>query len=72
MALQPSRGPRILERGVLCVIIGLAVLIGPRFMQSSRWYDMVAGAHIVGWFALILGAALIVLDLVQRAKRKKT
>ncbi len=72
MAFKPSRGPRILERGVLCVIIGLAVLIGPRFMQSSRWYDMVAGAHIVGWFALVLGVALIVLDLVQRAKRKQT
>ncbi|MDP9899247.1 hypothetical protein [Variovorax ginsengisoli] len=72
MAFQPSRGPRILERGVLCVVIGLVVLISPRFLQSSRWYDMVAGAYLVGWFALVLGAALIVLALVQRSKRPRS
>lgn len=70
MASKPSsaRAPRILERGVLCAIIGLAVLVGPYFLESTRWRDMVDGARVVGWFALVLGIALIVLDLVQRCK----
>lgn len=71
MASQPSRAPRILERGVLCLLIGIAVLVGPRFMSSTGFREMVAGAYIVGWFAVVLGAALIVLDLVQRARRPK-
>lgn len=58
------------ERGVLCLLIGIAVLVGPQFLQSTRWHDMIAGAATVGWFALVLGIALIVVDLVQRAKRK--
>ena len=30
-----------------------------------------AGASTVGWFALVLGVALVVVDLVQRAKGKR-
>jgi uncharacterized membrane protein HdeD (DUF308 family) len=59
------------ERGALCLLIGIVVLVGPRFMQSSGWHDMVAGAALVGWFALVLGAALIVADLLQRARAKR-
>ena len=71
MALQPSSGPRILERGALCAVIGLAVIVGPYFLQSTRWYDMVAGARIVGWFALVLGVELIVLALLQRRRQSQ-
>ena len=66
-----SRQLRTLERGILCVLIGAAVLLGPHFLQGTRWFEMVAGASIVGWFALVLGAALIVVDLVQRAKARR-
>ena len=59
------------ERGILCVLIGIAVLVGPRFMQSSGWQDVIAGAYLVGWFALALGIALIVVDLLQRAKNAR-
>ena len=59
------------ERGVLCLLIGIAVLVAPHFLGSSGWHDMIAGAATVGWFALVLGVALIVVDLVQRAKGKK-
>jgi hypothetical protein len=58
------------ERGVLCLLIGIAVLVAPHFLTSSGWHDMIAGAATVGWFALVLGAALIAVDLVQRAKGK--
>ncbi len=59
------------ERGILCLLIGIAVLLGPRFLQSSGWHDVIAGASTVGWFALALGAALIVVDLAQRARSKR-
>ncbi|MCU4117975.1 hypothetical protein [Variovorax sp. N23] len=71
MASKPSRAPRMAERGVLCLLIGIAVLVAPYFLQSPHWHDMIAGAATVGWFALVLGMALIVVDLVQRAKGKR-
>ena len=57
------------ERGLLCIAIGGAVLVAPQFLQSPRWHDMVAGASVVGWFALALGIALVAVDLFQRTKR---
>ncbi|MDM0074341.1 hypothetical protein QTH90_08115 [Variovorax sp. J2P1-59] len=60
----------MLERGILCILIGAAVLIAPSFLQSPTWREMVGGAYIVGWFALVLGIALVVVDLLQRAKAK--
>jgi len=60
----------MLERGILCILIGAAVLIAPHFLQSPAWRDTVGGAHVVGWFALALGVALVVVDLLQRAKTK--
>jgi hypothetical protein len=54
----------------LCILIGAAVLIAPQFLTSPHWHDMLAGARVVGWFALVLGLALVVVDLFQRARRK--
>ncbi|MFH0133319.1 hypothetical protein ACGLHS_24120 [Variovorax sp. VaC1] len=68
---RPSRPLRTLERGILCLVIGAAVLLGPRFLQGTRWFEMVAGAYLVGWFALVLGAALIVVELVKRGKSRQ-
>ena len=68
---RPSRQPRMLERGILCLLIGAAVLLGPHFLQGTRWFEMVAGASVVGWFAVALGIALIVVDLVQRGKTRQ-
>ncbi len=58
------------ERGLLCILIGAAVLIAPHFVTSAGWREMLVGAHVVGWFALVLGIALVVVDLIQRAKGK--
>lgn len=65
---QPKRQLRTLERGILCLAIGAAVLLAPRFLQGTRWFDMVAGAYVVGWFALALGVALVGVGLFQRGK----
>ena len=55
-------------RDSLCLVIGAAVLLAPRFLQGTRWFEMVAGAYLVGWFALVLGVALVVVGLVRRGK----
>lgn len=68
---QPKRQLRTLERGILCLVIGAAVLLGPRFLQGTRWFEMVAGAYLVGWFALVLGVALIVVELVKLGKKRE-
>ena len=70
MASKPSRALRTLERGVMCIVIGALVLIAPNFLQSPMWRDMVGGAYLVGWFALVLGIALVTVELVQRARNK--
>ena len=68
---QPKRQLRTLERGILCLVIGAAVLLGPRFLQGTRWFEMVAGAYLVGWFALVLGIALIVVELVKLGRKRE-
>lgn len=59
----------MLERGLMCILIGAAVLIAPHFLSSPGWRDTIGGAHVVGWFALVLGVALVAVDLLQRAKK---
>ena len=62
--------PRMLPRGIACIVIGIVVLLAPRFLQSPGYRDMVAGAHLVGWFAIVLGVALAGVALVgHRARR---
>ncbi|RUR70069.1 hypothetical protein EJP67_23730 [Variovorax guangxiensis] len=68
---RPSRPLRTLERGILCLVIGIAVLLAPRFLQGTRWFEMVAGAYLVGWFALVLGIALIVVELVKLGRKRE-
>ncbi|MBU1360877.1 MAG: hypothetical protein KKC79_17530 [Gammaproteobacteria bacterium] len=70
MASRPSTAPRMLERGLLCIFIGAVVLIAPHFLQSDFWRTTVAGAYIVGWFALALGIALVAVELRKRAQSR--
>lgn len=70
MAQPQKRQLRTLERGILCLVIGAAVLLAPRFLQGTRWFEMVAGAYLVGWFALVLGAVLVVGELVKRGRSR--
>ena len=66
MAVQDSG--QMLPRGIACIVIGLVVLLAPRFLQSQVYRDMFAGAAVVGWFAIALGVALAVVGLVKRSK----
>lgn len=61
----------LLFKGVLIALIGLGVLLAPYFVESPGMQGIVAQATPVGWFALVLGAAFIVLYLVRRARRSR-
>ena len=56
----------LLFKSILCALIGLAVLLAPSFMSASGFRATVAGASLVGWFALVLGCAFGVLYAVRR------
>jgi len=56
----------LLFKGCLCVLIGLAVLVSPHFIKSPGMQGIVAGASLVGWFALVLGLAFGGLYLKRR------
>lgn len=60
----------MIERGVMCILIGAAVLVAPNFLQSRTWREMVSGAYVVGWFAVVLGIALVAVALIQRARTR--
>ena len=49
----------LLQRGIMCALIGLAVLIAPSFMAPTGMREAVAGSSLVGWFALVLGIAFL-------------
>lgn len=49
----------LLIKGILCTLIGLGVLVSPYFINSPGMQNIVAKSSLVGWFALVLGCALI-------------
>ena len=59
----------MLQRGLACIAIGAAVLLAPLFLQTPAYRDMVGGAYLVGGFAIVLGTALVAVELVGRARR---
>ncbi|QDL38374.1 hypothetical protein [Rhodoferax sediminis] len=61
----------LLQKGVLCVLIGLAVLISPAFLTSPGMRSIVAASALVGWFALVLGCAFLGLYIRRRMAARK-
>jgi hypothetical protein len=59
----------LLSKGLLIAFIGLAVLVSPYFISSPALRDVVARSSLVGWFALVLGAAFIVRWALARRKK---
>ena len=60
---------QMLLRGAIVALIGAAVLLGPHLLRSPGWRELLGGAQVVGWFALVLGVAMIVVDLLRRARQ---
>lgn len=61
---------QMLLRGVIVTLIGVAVLLGPQVLRSEGWRETLVGAQMVGWFALVLGLAMIGVDLLRRVRKK--
>lgn len=59
MSLTGKKEADLAWKGGLCSLIGLAVLLGPRFMPPSGMRDTIIQSAVVGWFALVLGLAFI-------------
>ncbi|MEO8020792.1 hypothetical protein [Polaromonas sp.] len=60
----------LLFKGVLCALIGLAVLVSPHFITSPGMQGIVASSSLVGWFALVLGAGFIAVYARRRLTGK--
>jgi len=56
----------LMIKGILCVLIGLAVLVSPHYINSPGMQGIVAKASLVGWFALVLGCAFLGLSIKRR------
>ncbi|MBO9642084.1 MAG: hypothetical protein J7603_03080 [Pseudacidovorax sp.] len=55
-------------RGAMCAFIGVVVLLAPMWLKSPGWREMIGGAQTVGWFAVILGVALMGVALWRRRR----
>ena len=54
-----SGSNELLFKGLLCALIGLAVLLAPYFIKSPGVQSIVANSALVGWFALVLGCGFL-------------
>jgi uncharacterized membrane protein HdeD (DUF308 family) len=68
---QRDQAPsELLLKGIFIALIGLALLLAPRFMAATELRAIVAESYLVGWFALLLGAVFITQYAVRRLKDK--
>ena len=62
---QPKQAQRrkaeqdLLFKGIVIALIGVVVLLGPYFSRSPAVQELLRGAALVGWFALVLGVAFL-------------
>jgi uncharacterized membrane protein HdeD (DUF308 family) len=56
----------LLQRGIACIVIGLAVLLSPPFIAAPNLRAAIAGASVVGWFGVVLGVVLVAVALRRR------
>ena len=58
----------LLTKGLVIAFIGAAVLLAPYFISDPAMRNVIAQSSLVGWFALVLGAAFIVRWVLRRKK----
>jgi len=57
-----------LFRGIACIVIGCAVLLAPQFLQSPGLRETIGNSSLVGWIAIVVGAALVVMHLMRKKR----
>ncbi|NUN62675.1 MAG: hypothetical protein HUU13_16725 [Burkholderiaceae bacterium] len=60
----------LLFKGVTCALIGGVILLAPLVARSPSVRELMAQAAAVGWFALVLGLALLARPALQWLRRK--
>lgn len=63
-------GKDLLFKGVICALMGAVILLAPLVARSPGVRELMAQAAAVGWFALVLGLALLVRPALQWLRRK--
>jgi hypothetical protein len=59
----------LLFKGLVIALIGVAILLGPHFARSPAVQELLGGGAVVGWFALVLGLALLGRYYLRRRAR---
>jgi uncharacterized membrane protein HdeD (DUF308 family) len=60
----------LLFKGIVICLIGVAILLGPFFARSPAVQELLGGARVVGWFALVLGVAFLGQYFLRRRARR--
>ncbi len=63
-------GQDLLFKGIVIALIGAAILLGPHYARSPAVQELLAGGRLVGWFALVLGLALLGRYGLRRRRRR--
>ncbi len=66
----PQADKDLLFKGVTCTLIGIVILLAPLVARSPSVRDLMAQAAAVGWFALVLGVALLARPALQWLRQK--
>lgn len=66
----PQADKELLFKGVTCTLIGIVILLAPLVARSPSVRELMAQAAAVGWFALVLGLALLARPALQWLRRK--
>ena len=57
---QPSKADKeLLFKGVTCALIGLVIVLAPYIARSGYVRELMGQVAAVGWFALVLGIAAV-------------
>jgi uncharacterized membrane protein HdeD (DUF308 family) len=60
----------LLFKGIVICLIGVVILLGPFFARSPSVQELLGGARVVGWFALVLGVAFLGQYFLRRRARR--
>ena len=59
----------LLFKGIVIVLIGVAILLGPYVARSPAVQELLNNGQVVGWFALVLGVAFLGQYFLRRRAR---
>jgi len=58
----------LLFKGLVIALIGVVILLGSHYARSPAVQELLVGGRVVGWFALVLGVALLGRYLLRRGR----